>query len=87
MKKPTNTTAKILHALINGESVNLYTFKGSSLRARIADLRNDYGLQIDSVMYETINEFGNPLRYATYILKHDKKAAKEIYNKINQKSR
>jgi len=85
MNQPTNTTAKILYALIKGEEVNLYTFKGSSLRARIADIRNDYGLSIDSEMCGALNEFGNKFRFANYVLKHDKKEAKEIYKKINSK--
>jgi hypothetical protein len=85
MNKPKSTLAKVLYALINEESVNLYTFRGSSLRSRISNLRLDYGLKINSEMCEALNEFGNPLRYANYILQHNKKEARKIYETINKK--
>jgi len=83
MKDPKTKIAKFLKALIEKKEVSIKTFGESSMRSRISDLRLDYGLNIESKMIEATNEFGNPYRYASYILRSKKKDALKIYNKIN----
>lgn len=83
MKDPKTKMAKFLKALIEKKEVSIKTFGESSMRSRISDLRLDYGLNIESRMIESTNEFGNTYRYATYILQTPKKESLKIYGKIN----
>lgn len=83
MKDPKTKMAKFLKALIEKKEVSIKTFGESSMRSRISDLRLDYGLNIESRMIESINEFGNTYRYASYVLLTKKNDALKIYNKIN----
>ena len=83
MKDPKTKMAKFLKALIEKKEVSIKTFGESSMRSRISDLRLDYGLNIESRMIESTNEFGNTYRYATYILRTPKKESLKIYEKIN----
>lgn len=83
MKDPKTKMAKFLKALIEKKEVSIKTFGESSMRSRISDLRNDYGLNIESKMNEDINEFGNTYRYSSYILRTPQKDSLKIYEKIN----
>ena len=83
MKDPKSKMAKFLKALIEKKEVSIKTFGESSMRSRISDLRLNYGLNIESRMIESINEFGNTYRYANYVLRTTQKDSLKIYEKIN----
>jgi len=83
MKDPKTKMAKFLKALIEKKEVSIKTFGESSMRSRISDLRLGYGLNIESRMIESINEFGNVYRYAKYVLRTTQKDSLKIYEKIN----
>jgi len=82
---PKNQTAYILHTLLNKETLSEQEIPMNGFRARISNLINDYGVQIDFQVKEFTNKFGRKCCYRErFIKKENRPAAIEAYQVVNK---
>jgi hypothetical protein len=84
LSPPKNQKAFILHTLINKKHISEQDIPMNGFRARISELINDHGVDIQSEMVSFKNTFGHSGKYKRRIIsKKEKEKAIKIYNKIN----
>jgi hypothetical protein len=90
MKAPNNQTAEVLsQLLLYKQGITRMQFLRNTgilnVTARIANLRNKYGLTIHCKKISTQNKYGRSIKYGQWILEPNERGkAIEIYKKINK---
>ena len=89
MKKPNNQTSEVLYELIKNSAMTRMDFFRQTgilnVTARIANLRNIYGIDVRCKKIHTINKHGRKISYGSWSL--DPRTlddVKVIYEKINK---
>lgn len=86
LPKPKKQISEVLYELITRPSINRkYMFNETGIlnvTARIANLRNIWGLDIVCTKIDAINKHGRKIQYGEWSLSH-KDEAIIIYNQIN----
>lgn len=81
---PKNQKAFILHTLINKMSISEQDIPMNGFRARISELINEHGVDIQSEKIGFKNSFGHSSKYKRrFITKKGIDKAIKVYNKIN----
>jgi hypothetical protein len=81
---PKNQKAFILHTLINKKFISEQDVPMNGFRARVSELINDHGVDIQSEMVAFKNTFGHSSKYKKrFIPKKGIDKAIKVYNKIN----
>jgi hypothetical protein len=84
LSPPKNQKAFILHTLINKKHISEQDIPMNGFRARISELINDHGVDIQSEMVSFKNTFGHSGKYKRrFISKKEVDKAIKVYNKIN----
>lgn len=88
MKKPTNQTAEVLYELIKKSAITRMSIMHQTgilnLTARIADLRNKFGIVVLCDKVKITNKHGRKTDYGKWRLEN-KKIGIALYNKVNKK--
>lgn len=82
LANPKTNTQEILLTLIDKGKVSIFDYPYlSGFRTRISNIKNELGLELETVHKSSKNKFGHPYSYAEHILV-DKNKAIEIYKKL-----
>lgn len=88
LPKPTKQIEEVLYYLIKRHTINRRQMMLDTgilnVTARIANLRNTYGLTIDCQMLPVVNKFDRPIKYGLWRLEN-KQAGIELYKKLQKK--
>ncbi len=85
MKTPQTNTQEVLYTLIENGKVSIFDYPYlSGFRTRISELKNKYGLKIETKKMQNINRFGNNYTFSMHYLV-DKQQAVSLYEQINSK--
>ena len=84
LSPPKNQKAFILHTLINKKFISEQDIPMNGFRARVSELINDHGVDIQSEMVSFKNMFGHSGKYKRRFLpKKEVDKAIKVYNQIN----
>ena len=87
MKKPTNQLQEVLFELLQKKSIDRMSIMKNTgilnVTARIAELRNKYGVPVKCEKYKLLNKHGRPISYGIWSLTN-KNEANTIYNNLTK---
>jgi hypothetical protein len=87
LKKPTTQTQEMLYLLLKRKSITRMQVLNEcgmlNPTARIANLRNKYGIDVECTPIKRKNKFGRAITYGSWSIKNKAKA-ENIYKKMLQ---